>query len=646
MSSTLNKLKGVKLLPVWVVFIFDLLISFFSLLVSFFLRYNFAFELISWADFITTLEVLTFFNIIVFMILRAHAGIIRFTSIQDTFKLLLVVILVNLGLALFNFSFSQYFNIEIVSYQIILINTFVSFLFLTSYRLLIKLLYSYILNLGVIKKNILIYGAGEAGVATKRTFEQDSKANIQVKAFLDDDPRKSDKVIEGVKIYHTSQILKLIKANDISELIIAAFSLPSKAKSDIVDICLDNNIKVLTVPPFSHWINGHFSTKQIQKIKIEDLLDREPIMLYNEIITDQLKGKRVLVTGAAGSIGSEIVRQLIKYNPALIILNDQAESPLYDLELEMQELGFDDYVICLTDVRNQAAAERMFESYQPQYVYHAAAYKHVPMMEHSPCEAVLTNVMGTKHIADLSVAYQVKRFVMVSTDKAVNPTNVMGTTKRIAEMYVQSLHHELGKKGGHVVKFITTRFGNVLGSNGSVIPRFKKQIEEGGPVTVTHPDITRFFMTIPEACQLVLEAGSMGNGGEIFVFDMGKPIKIAELAKKLIRLSGYNPGVDIKIKYTGLRPGEKLYEELLNNAENTVNTYHDKILIAKVREVEYNTLISQIDELIEKARSRSSSDIMVATLKEMVPEYVTSNPAYEKLLPKQPSPVVSMNKAG
>jgi FlaA1/EpsC-like NDP-sugar epimerase len=268
------------------------------------------------------------------------------------------------------------------------------------------------------------------------------------------------------------------------------------------------------------------------------------------------------------------------------------------------------------------------------------------MMEHSPCEAVLTNVMGTKHIADLSVAYQVKRFVMVSTDKAVNPTNVMGTTKRIAEMYVQSLHHELGKKGGHVVKFITTRFGNVLGSNGSVIPRFKKQIEEGGPVTVTHPDITRFFMTIPEACQLVLEAGSMGNGGEIFVFDMGKSVKIADLAKKMIRLSGFTPGVDIKIKYTGLRPGEKLYEELLNNAENTVNTYHDKILIAKVREVEYNTLITQIDELIEKARNRSSSDIMVATLKEMVPEYVTSNPAYEKLLPKQPSPVVSMNKAG
>jgi FlaA1/EpsC-like NDP-sugar epimerase len=646
MVERLKKIKKINILPRWMIFLLDLSVSAFSLVLAYLLRFNFDSSSLELGEIIQALELLTAFNVLVFFVVRTYAGIIRFTSIQDTYRILLVVFLVNFGCLITNIAFERYAGQQLIPYSVILINALASFLFLNSYRIGVKFIYSYLMTVGMSKKNILIYGAGEAGIATKRTFDQDSNAHIQVRAFLDDDPRKSDKVIDGVKIYHTSELKKLIEEYDIAELVIAAFSLPSKEKSDLVDICLDNNIKVLTVPPLSHWINGHFSAKQIQKIKIEDLLDREPIMLYNEIITDQLKGKRVLVTGAAGSIGSEIVRQLIKYNPALIILNDQAESPLYDLELEMQELGFDDYVICLTDVRNQAAAERMFHSYQPQYVYHAAAYKHVPMMEHSPCEAVLTNVMGTKHIADLAVAYQVKRFVMVSTDKAVNPTNVMGTTKRIAEMYVQSLHHELGKKGGHVVKFITTRFGNVLGSNGSVIPRFKKQIEEGGPVTVTHPDITRFFMTIPEACQLVLEAGSMGNGGEIFVFDMGKSVKIADLAKKMIRLSGFTPGVDIKIKYTGLRPGEKLYEELLNNAENTVNTYHDKILIAKVREVEYNTLITQIDELIEKARSRSSSDIIVATLKEMVPEYVTSNPAYEKLLPKQPSPVVSMNKAG
>ena len=646
MVERLKQIKKINILPRWMIFILDLSISAFSLVLAYLLRFNFDYGSISTSELITSLELLTAFNVVVFFVVRTYAGIIRFTSIQDTYRILLVVFLVNFGCLITNIAFDRYANQQLIPYSVILINALASFLFLNSYRIGVKFIYSYLMTVGMNKKNILIYGAGEAGIATKRTFDQDSNAHIQVRAFLDDDPRKSSKVIDGVKIFHTSELKKLIEEYDIAELVIAAFSLPSKTKSDLVDICLDNNIKVLTVPPLSHWINGHFSAKQIQKIKIEDLLDREPIMLYNEIVTDQLKGKRVLVTGAAGSIGSEIVRQLIKYEPALLILNDQAESPLYDLELELQELGFDNYVVCLTDVRNLEAANRMFESYQPQYVYHAAAYKHVPMMEHSPCEAVLTNVMGTKHIADLAVAYQVKRFVMVSTDKAVNPTNVMGTTKRIAEMYVQSLYHQLEKDGKHLVKFITTRFGNVLGSNGSVIPRFKKQIEEGGPVTVTHPDITRFFMTIPEACQLVLEAGSMGNGGEIFVFDMGKSVKIAELAKKMIRLSGFTPGVDIKIKYTGLRPGEKLYEELLNNAENTVNTYHDKILIAKVREVDYSEVKDQVEELINLAANRAASEMIVSKLKVIVPEYVTSNPAYESLVTKPKSPVVSIQKAG
>lgn len=498
---------------------------------------------------------------------------------------------------------------------------------------------------GIRKKNVVIYGAGITGIATKRTLDQDGQAHMQVRAFIDDDPRKSDKAIDGIKIHHTSELAKLAGNLDIEEIIIAAFSLPTSTKSDLVDFCLEKNIRVTTVPPISHWINGHFSTKQIKKVKIEDLLDREPIILYNEIITDQLKGKTVLVTGAAGSIGSEIVRQVIKYEPGLIILNDQAESPLYDLELELEELGFSRFVVCLTDVRNYTATSKMFEDHKPQYVYHAAAYKHVPMMEYNPAEAILTNILGTRHIADLAVIHQVRRFIMVSTDKAVNPTNVMGTSKRIAEMYVQSLFHNTERNEGKAVKFITTRFGNVLGSNGSVIPRFKKQIEDGGPVTVTHPDITRYFMTIPEACQLVLEAGSMGNGGEIFVFDMGKPVKIADLAKKMIRLSGFTPDVDIKLKFTGLRPGEKLYEELLNNSENSIPTYHEKILIANVRQVDHHEVCRQVDELVQLATDRHQPQIILSKLQEIVPEYVPNNPVFTADAVKT-TPVIPIQKHG
>jgi FlaA1/EpsC-like NDP-sugar epimerase len=530
-------------------------------------------------------------------------------------------------------------GLHLIAPSILIINTLLSFVALSSYRVIIKYFFAYITTANTAKKRVAIYGAGDVGISTKRALEHDMTANIQMVLFLEDDQRKVGKNIDGIKIFNSAQLEGLLKQYAIDELIIASTKLPSKRKNDIVDFCLDEKIIVFTVPPLKNWINGQLSTKQLQNIKIEDLLEREQIKIYNEILFKQLHGKTVFVTGAAGSIGSEIVRQLIQYKPKLLVLNDNAETPLHDLQLELVERGFQNFELALGDIRNELIVEKFFQKYSPEFVYHAAAYKHVPMMENSPLEAICTNVMGTRQLADIAVKHKVERFVMISTDKAVNPTNVMGASKRIAEMYVQSLYQYNSN-----TKFITTRFGNVLGSNGSVIPRFKKQIEAGGPVTVTHPDITRFFMTIPEACQLVLEAGSMGNGGEIFVFDMGQSVKIVDLARKMIKLSGLEPDDDIKIEYSGLRPGEKLYEELLNNAENTMPTYHDKILIAQTRTIEFNQLSQQIDALIGPAKRQESVNNVVLAMKAIVPEFISNNSEFEKL--DKQTPVVAMPKTG
>ncbi len=631
----LKRIRNLSIIPRWVIFLLDISISAICFLLAYLIRSDFNFIVFNDPQVVINLLILIAFNLSLFTLFKVYAGIIRFTGLQDTFRIFSVVLFANAGYFLLDLFFQKWNGNLIIAPSILVINMLLSFVALSSYRVIIKYFFSYITTLNVVKKRMAIYGAGDVGISTKRALEHDMTANIQMVLFLEDDARKVGKNIDGIKIFASNQLELMLKQYLIDELIIASTKLPSKRKNEIVDFCLDNKITVFTVPPLKSWINGQLSTRQLQNVKIEDLLEREQIKIYNNILYEQIHSKTILVTGAAGSIGSEIVRQLIQYKPKLIILNDNAETPLHELELELNEKNFTNFKLELGDIRNELIVDRLFTTHQPNFVYHAAAYKHVPMMEHSPLEAICTNVGGTRLLADMAVKHGVERFVMISTDKAVNPTNVMGASKRIAEMYVQSLYQHTS-----TTKFITTRFGNVLGSNGSVIPRFKKQIESGGPVTVTHPDITRFFMTIPEACQLVLEAGSMGNGGEIFVFDMGQAVKIVDLAKKMIKLSGLEPDDDIKIEYSGLRPGEKLYEELLNNAENTIATYHEKILIAKTRALDYATLSVQIDALIGPAQRQESVTLVVSAMKELVPEFISNNSIFEKL--DKQTPVVSM----
>ena len=633
--------KKINIIPRWIIFCIDIVISVLSLFVSYLIKYDFNNTSIDHEAFFQNCLILLVLSTGIFFLLKTYAGIIRLTTIQDTFRILLAVLLINSGFFIVNLFYVTYSHHPIIQITALVTNAFVGFVLLIVYRIGIKHSFAYFKNINIDSKQVIIYGASEAGLLTKRTIEQDHKAHYKVVAFIDDDGYKAKKALDGISIFHSSSLTSLIKNEKVDELIITIANLSADKKNKIVDTCLDQGIRVLHIPPVESWINGQLSARQIQKIKIEELLEREPIQIHNEIIQSQLKNKRILVTGAAGSIGSEIVRQLAKFNPTVIILVDMAESALYDLELALRdEFQNDTFKYFIADVRNYKRMEYIFSEVKPHYVYHAAAYKHVPMMELHPYEAVATNVMGTKNIADLSLKYNVQKFVMVSTDKAVNPTNVMGATKRIAEIYVQSLYNyhiqqeeiKSAKETPHTVtKFITTRFGNVLGSNGSVIPRFTQQINNGGPITITHPDICRYFMTIPEACQLVLEAGTMGQGGEIFVFDMGKMVKIIDLATKMIRLSGLTPGVDIDIKFTGLRPGEKLHEELLNTEENTIPTYHEQILIANVRNYNYGEVNTNLNALIYLVQNMKGEMEIVTLMKKMVPEYLSNNSVFEQL---------------
>ena len=517
---------------------------------------------------------------------------------------------------------------------VLLVNFSVSSTLLILLRTMVKSAFFYLNYNSAGKKTVvLIYGADNNAVLVKQALEASAKTNFAVVGFIDDNSKKIDKEIQQVRVYHIDKLDKLKEKHNVDKLIIMNHNLDEQVKKSALEKCLALGIQVLTVPPSDQWIYGKLNLQQIQDLKIEDLLQRKPIQIDNSRISEDLYGKRVLVTGAAGSIGSEIVQQVLGYNPAMVILCDQAESPLHEMQLEVEE-KFPDVPtkIFIADIRNYQRMYKLFANFQPEVVFHAAAYKHVPMMEENPSEAVLANVLGTKNVADLSVAFGTGKFVMISTDKAVNPSNIMGTTKRIAEIYIQSLKDSpLNRKHGMpATRFVTTRFGNVLGSNGSVIPRFRAQIQRGGPITVTHPDITRYFMTIPEAVQLVLEAGTMGTGGEIFIFDMGEPVKITDLALKMIKLAGLQPDKDIRIVYTGLRPGEKLYEELLNLGELTMPTHHPKIKIAQVITYPYKQVVTDMEALL--ALNKQHDDVaLVNKMKDIVPEFISKNSHFEFL---------------
>jgi len=614
--------------PRWIISLLDLFISLFSLafayLIRFDLKANESLIAAEWEILYKSLPIYILLKWTVFNLFQIHKGLVRHTSTQDLKRIFYAISTSSILFLIFGLIRWKYLDGYFLFPSSVLVMEFlVSFFLMISMRFSVKVIYLESIKSKDNKQRVLIYGAGVSGLITKRTIEKDNEVSYEIIGFIDDNPKLKGTRLEGVKIFHTSQTHKLIKSEGVTELIIAIQNPNEIYRKEIVEICLEEKVKVQQVPSAKSWINGEFSTKQINKIKIEDLLGRKPILLNADKIAAELKDKVILVTGAAGSIGSGIVRQIADYEPELIVLLDQAESPMYDFQNELKfqfpNLHFE---VVIGDIRNKERMNHLFESYKPAFVYYAAAYKHVPLMEDNPTEAVITNIGGTKILVDLAIQFKVEKFVMISTDKAVNPTNVMGASKRIAEMYAQT-------KNGGFTKFITTRFGNVLGSNGSVIPLFKRQIEQGGPITVTDYNVTRFFMTIPEACQLVLEAGNMGNGGEIFVFDMGESVKIIDLAKKMIQLSGLEEGKDIEIKVTGLRPGEKLYEELLASEESTISTYHPQILIAKVRPMS-DEILPEIEDLIQLFQLQNN-ELIVTKMKSLVPEFISNNSEFSKL---------------
>ncbi|KAA5825581.1 polysaccharide biosynthesis protein [Algibacter amylolyticus] len=608
----------------WLVFTIDLVLILVAFFAAYVIRFNFTLnfdvnQFLVEIPFLMVVSALSIFIVGSFKSVIRHTG---FTDVVNVFKSVALMSLLCIAFVLTN-RITDIIPGFTIPLSIIVIHALLSFVILSASRLAFKMGYKYLKCKFLSTRRVLIYGTGDSAMATYNALLSNAAVSFTVVAFINNQPKKNSKIINGVPILTYKALNEdYVLDNDIDEIIITPQNTETNKLMQLMDSLADSGVKVTKVPPIEQWINGELSAKQIKQVQIDDLLGRPPIEIDNPNLLSEFNGETVLVTGAAGSIGSELVKQLSNFNVKHLILVDQAESALYDVQQDLKREGKHSYTAIVADIRDGLRIDSIFQKHKPTMVFHAAAYKHVPLMENSPYEAIKINVNGTKLLADTASRYNVKKFVFVSTDKAVNPTSVMGATKRMAEMYISCLQKE------SKTKFITTRFGNVLGSNGSVIPLFKKQIEAGSSLTLTHKDITRYFMTIPEAAQLVLEAGTMGKGGEIFIFDMGESVKIYDLAKNMIKLSGLRYPEDIDIKITGLRPGEKLYEELLANGENTLSTYHKKILISKTRELDYIKVKSEIEELCITNRFQNNNIVM--KMKSLIPEYKSNNSEYER----------------
>ncbi len=624
-----HRYLSAKVLPIWTILLIDVLITVVSSLLAYALRYDFRSIFLESSTIDKTIVWTVIVNLVFFRVFRTYSNVLRFSSFIDIMRIFVSLTVSYALLMISSVLLASYLDIRLAPVSVLFMAYIISFAIMSCSRIVVKMFYELLNFDGSHSANVFIYGAKEAGVNIAKALRVNLRNHYRLRGFIADEPELINKVMMGVKVFPNDEsLIDVLNDRDVHTIIISPAKMEELKKSDMADRLLAHNIKLMTAPPLSEWSGQTLNRTQLKEIQIEDLLQRDPIEIDIHKVASHLEGKCVMITGAAGSIGSEIMRQVASFNPYKLILVDQAETPLHDIRLELQDRWRDiDAETIIADISNATRMEDIFKEYQPQYIFHAAAYKHVPMMEDNVSESIQINVFGTRTLADLAVKYGAEKFVMISTDKAVNPTNVMGCSKRICEIYVQSLAKKLQEKGGHVTQFITTRFGNVLGSNGSVIPRFRDQIQRGGPVTVTHPEIIRYFMTIPEACRLVLEAGSMGNGGEIYIFDMGKPVKIVDLAKRMISLSGRT---DVKIEFTGLRHGEKLYEELLNVKELTKPTYHEKIMIATVREYDYDEVKQRIQKLIEVSYTYDQMQI-VAAMKDIVPEFISKNSCFEAL---------------
>lgn len=612
----------------WLVLLFDACVVAFTFFLAYLIRFNFKIDF-DFSMFLKQIPFVLIAAIVSFLSVNSHKGVVRFTGFKDVVNLIIGINILATILIVSTFVSRKYQfnNIFDIPGSIIYIHLLLNIFFLIGSKFFVKSLYRSLFTDYEFGSTVLIYGAGDSGMITYNALVNDTKNTAHVIGYIDDNERKVGKKINMLNVYHPSSITKeFIHKNRIDEVIISIQNIDSNRLLQITSKLFKLELKVKIVPAVHNWIDGDLSIGQIKEIKIEDLLGREPIKIDNPILNDEYSGKTILVTGAAGSIGSELVRKLSLFNFKNLILIDNSESPLYEIQQELLRNDIKNVYTIVADIRNNVRLDNIFNTYKPQIVFHAAAYKHVPLMEQNPFEAVSVNVRGTNNVVNLSVKYGVNKFILISTDKAVNPTNVMGATKRIAEMIICCQKNQINSK----TKFIITRFGNVLGSNGSVIPLFKKQIEAGGPITVTHKDIIRYFMTIPEASLLVLEAAAMGLGHEIFVFDMGKPIKIYDLAVNMIALSGLKFPSDIDIKIIGLRPGEKIYEELLIAGENIKPTYNDKIMIAKFKPINIIDIERKIKELCLLGSNAQNIEI-VSKIKNIVEEYTPNNSTYDVL---------------